>query len=110
MPNDLTDEERAANFSYDPETDRVACSIRPGIRLVRATRPDGVAQYRIESWGRLPDDLADEPNRWVTTHAGPERLPPDSAVRWAHTAADKPAERPFLAMGLRTGINPDTQP
>lgn len=106
MPNNLTDAERAANFVHDPETDRVVHPIRPGMRLVRAIRPDGVHQYRIESWGRLPDDLDPEPNRWVTTHAGPESIDPESAVRWAKTTADKPAERPFLAMGLRTGVNP----
>ncbi|GIK15157.1 MAG: hypothetical protein BroJett003_01210 [Planctomycetota bacterium] len=103
MPNDITESERSANFVFDPETDRVVHPIRPGMRLVRATRPDGVAQYRIESWGRLPDDLDAEPNRWVTIHAGPEQLPPDLAIRWAKTAADKPPERPFLAMGLRPG-------
>lgn len=101
MPNDLSATERAANFMYDPETDRVVYPIRPGVRLVRATRPDGVAQYRIESWGRLPDDLDIDSNRWVTTHAGPEALPPDSAINWAKTAADRPPERPFLGMGLR---------
>jgi hypothetical protein len=110
MPNDLSDAERAANFAYDPETDRVAYPVRPGVRLVRAMRPDGVAQYRIESWGRLPDDLAVEPNRWVTTHAGPEQLPPESAIRWAMTTADKPPERPFLAMGLRPGTPSLPQP
>lgn len=101
MPHDLSENERAANFVFDPETDRVVFPIRPGMRLVRARRPDGTVQYRIESWGRLPDDLDVEPNRWVTTHAGPEGLPPESAILWAKTAADRPPERPFLGMGLR---------
>jgi hypothetical protein len=101
MPNDLTDNERAANFVYDSETDRVMYPVRPGMRLVRTMRPDGIAQYRIESWGRLPDDLTPEPNRWITTHAGPEQLPPEAAIQWARTTADKPPERPFLGMGLR---------
>lgn len=79
--------------------------IRAGMRLVRATRPDGMPPYRIESWGRLPDDLEAEPNRLITTHAGPERIEPDSAVRWAKVTAAKPPERRFLAMGLRTGIS-----
>lgn len=51
MPNDLTENERAANFVYDPETDRVMYPVRPGMRFVRTMRPDGIAQYRIESWG-----------------------------------------------------------
>jgi hypothetical protein len=101
MPNDISERERAAKFSYDAETDRVFYALRPGLRLVRVMRPDGVPQYRIESWGRLPDDLAVEPNRWVATHAGPERIDPVSAIRWAADAARKPSERPFLPMGLK---------
>lgn len=102
MPNDLNDEERAANFIYDGETDRVVYPLRPGFRLARAIRPDGVRQYRVESWGRLPDDLDAEPNRWITTHAGPEPLSPVSAIRWGETAVTQQPERPFIAMGLRS--------
>lgn len=101
MPNDLSDSERAASFVYDSETDRVVYAIRPGMRLVRTVRPDGVTQYRIESWGRLPDDLNPEPNRWITTHAGPKQLSQEAAIRWGRTAAEQPPERPFLGMGLR---------
>lgn len=102
MLNDISNEESAAGFVYDVETGRIVRALRPGMRIVRATRPDGVAQYRIECWGRLPDDLDPEPNRWITTHAGPEQVGPDAAVRWAQAAANEPAQRPFIAMGLRT--------
>lgn len=76
MLNNLTDAERAANFVHDPETDRVVFPIRPGMRLCEPSAPMASANTALRGWGRLPDDLDPEPNRWITTHADPRQSTP----------------------------------